>query len=417
MSHSTFRSSLPAKLTPPAPGRVFPRPELQRTLVELAQTHRKLWVCGPGGAGKTALVRDHLAGDARPLIWYQVDAGDADPAGVFFYLAQAAAAAAPDRAPLPLLAPEFLPNLEVFSRNFFRSLFAAFDAGCALVFDDCQEGPDPEFFGLLLAAAMAELPESSSLFVIQSGGAYPQLARLRLNRYLARLGWEELRFSAEESGRFLAWAATREISAPIRQQAYQMTHGWVAGLMLYLESRPEDLPPPHRSKPEQPELVFDYFAGEIFARLPEECQAFLLACGFLPSVGVAMAETLTGRDDAAAILQTLARQDRFSACRLPDRRHPGELPPPPPFPAISAAARRAGLRPAAHPAGEGRTPPGSSSARGRSRRPPRNCWPGSRTGRRWPRWPPPRPRRCCAPGTFADPAAVAGGAPRGALPH
>jgi ATP/maltotriose-dependent transcriptional regulator MalT len=80
-------SSLPAKITPPTLAAVFPRTRLFRVL-DRARTpvvdHR------PPGAGKTTLVASYLAARHLPMLWYQVDTGDADPATFFYYLGVAA---------------------------------------------------------------------------------------------------------------------------------------------------------------------------------------------------------------------------------------------------------------------------------------------------------------------------------------
>ena len=301
----------PAKITPPQTGRHFERPALLRALAGFAASPRKVWVSAPGGAGKTTLVRSFLTADPRPLIWYQVDRGDQDPASLFFYLAQAAAASAPDVQQLPLLTAEYLPNLTAFCRTFFRKFFVQFPAGCVLVFDDLQEGPGAALFGSILAAVMAELPGHSCLFVISREEPYACFARERLNRSLAHLGWEALRLSLDESCAFLRWSHPEDLPAQAGARAYQLTHGWLAGLLLFLGSPAESIP--GQDFPlDRTELLFDYFAGETFSRLPGAIRNFLLACAELPTIDATLAERLTGRADAGGILQSLVKGNHFT---------------------------------------------------------------------------------------------------------
>ena len=78
------------KLSRPRLFDAVPRPRLYAALDEL-QRHPLVWMCGPPGAGKTTLAASYLESRKLPCLWYQMDAGDLDPATFFHYLALAAA--------------------------------------------------------------------------------------------------------------------------------------------------------------------------------------------------------------------------------------------------------------------------------------------------------------------------------------
>jgi LuxR family transcriptional regulator, maltose regulon positive regulatory protein len=44
------------------------------------------WLTEPPGAGKTTLIASYLEARNVPIFWYQLDAGDTDPAAFFSYL-------------------------------------------------------------------------------------------------------------------------------------------------------------------------------------------------------------------------------------------------------------------------------------------------------------------------------------------
>jgi len=107
-----------AKLTRPQASNAVLRHRLFTRLDE-AQERPIVWIHGPPGAGKS-----YLSAKKRSGIWYQIDSDDGDPASLFYYLGLAAIAEAPrKRRPMPLLTPEYLLDVEGFTRRFFRELF------------------------------------------------------------------------------------------------------------------------------------------------------------------------------------------------------------------------------------------------------------------------------------------------------
>jgi len=67
-------------------------------------------------------------------------------------------------------------------------------------------------------------------------------------------------------------------------------------------------------RPREPssEVLFDYFAGEIFKKADSTVQAVLLHTAFLPRVTGAMAVALTGQPAAGEVLTALHEQNYFT---------------------------------------------------------------------------------------------------------
>jgi ATP/maltotriose-dependent transcriptional regulator MalT len=115
-----------AELTRPRVHDAVPRERLFARLEEERLRRSALCIVGPPGAGKTTLVASWL--DARHLdgIWYQVDAGDAELATFFYHLRLAATPfSRKGQRALPLLTPEYLSDIEGFTRRFLPSLRSA----------------------------------------------------------------------------------------------------------------------------------------------------------------------------------------------------------------------------------------------------------------------------------------------------
>ena len=275
-----------------------------------------IWVSGPPGSGKTTLVADYLDTFALDYAWYQLDQGDADVATFFYYMTQALEGREPPATgSLPAFAYEYLGDLSAFTRRYFREFFSRLTTPFALVFDNYHEVPAQSRLHEVIRDGLEEIPEGGCVVIIGRSDPPPAFARLRANQQMMVLGWNELRLTQEESDEIVAIRGL-ELPEPVRVQLYERTQGWAAGTVLMLEHmRSEgtvvDIPATFT-----PNVIFDYLAGEVIKHLEGEQQHFLLQTAILPHMTLALAEDLTGRKDAADILDYVVRRDYFVTTKL-----------------------------------------------------------------------------------------------------
>ena len=313
-----------AKLSRPRLYSAIPRARLFQRLDE-AREHAAIWVCGPPGAGKTTLVASYLSERGIPGIWYQVDAGDGDPATFFYYLGMAADQETRGKhKPLPLLTPEFQHDLEGFSRRYFRELFARLPEHALLVLDNTQEAPAESSFHSILDSLVEEVPDTINALCISRSDPPSAFARHASTGRLTTVAWAELRLTLEE---------TRQIAAvkqPIAEQAllrvFEQSEGWAAGVTLMLERITRTGDVPEAIEAETRDAVFNYFAGTLFDRQPADTRQMLLRTAFLPQITPSLAEGLTGNPNAGRLLENLHRRHLFTYRRrlgqlkTPDRK-------------------------------------------------------------------------------------------------
>lgn len=302
---------VPAKISRPQPLDVLARTRLFRAL-DRARAQPVVWITAPPGAGKTTLVSHYLAQRKLKNLWYQVDAGDADVAALFYYLALAAKKAAPrSRKPLPQLAPEYLPNLSAFFRLFFQALFSRWKTPPILVFDNYQEVDPGATFHEALSEAIAQIPTGGNLFIMSRNEPPAALARAQVNGLIARLDWGMLKLTAQEAQQLVDLKRKDGLSAVSREQLYALSEGWVAGLLLLLEtSATQDIA--HLPQREfVPQLLFDYFGSQIFDRMDADTRDILVQSAFLPKITTHMVERLTDGPHAALIVQNLHQRNYF----------------------------------------------------------------------------------------------------------
>ncbi|HCE67061.1 MAG: hypothetical protein A2X82_08410 [Geobacteraceae bacterium GWC2_55_20] len=281
-----------AKITRPKLTGITPRERLFELLDSL-KSARVLWITAPGGSGKTTLAGSYLGARSLPSLWYQLDQGDGDLAGFFHYLGLAAKKAAPRfRKTLPHLTPEYLLGIPVFTRRYFETLFQRLPSNSALVFDNFQDVPDGSEFPEMLSQAFEVIPDGIRVMILSRTGPPPALARLRANRCLAEMGWDDIRFNPEESVELLTRHGHATPSDSILKELYRRTSGWAAGLVLLTAQTNLTDPVPETPSDLSSREVFAYFANEIFDRSAPEIQELLLKTSFMNKVDPAVAAQL-----------------------------------------------------------------------------------------------------------------------------
>lgn len=303
-----------SKISPLIPGNVIRRERLFALLDKKLPTNA-FWISGPGGSGKTTFVASYLQDRNIPCLWYQVDAMDGDPASFFYYLGLAARSlmGAADK-PMPLLTPEYLPNLEIFVLRYFEMLYQRIQPDSWLVFDNFQEAPEDSPLTKIITAAVQQLPSNITIAIVSRSDPPSVVSRLIANRIMKPIGRTQIAFSPEE---FAAYLNFRRERTPhkLTKQLYRITRGWIAGAVLWLVYSESQAPDDRLPAGYTPENIFAYFAAEIFERTDPSIRSFLMQTALLPHMTVEIAAGLTGME-AGDILEHLSRHNFFIEKRL-----------------------------------------------------------------------------------------------------
>lgn len=299
--------SLPQLQQPFARERLFER-------LDASPRPSALWVCAPPGAGKTTLVASYLSARGRRALWYRVDEGDADPATLFYYLGLAARQVAPrSRKSLPLFTPEYSRGLPSFTRRYFEQLYALLPEDFVLVFDNFQDAGTDVALHEVLRYAIEELPARGRIVAVSRALPPPPLARQAANGMLSVIGPELLELSDDEVRGIAERHHGATLTADALTQLGAQAQGWAAGLVLLCASaRRGATPAVAVPASASPQAVFDYFAGEILRKVDRETQEVLLATALLPMTTARLAERLTGKKRAGAVLERLFAYNYFT---------------------------------------------------------------------------------------------------------
>jgi len=307
------KSTSIAKITRPRLPDVLSRTRLFRLLEQTRKKSPVIWVSGPAGSGKTTLVSSYLDSRNLPCLWYQVDAGDADSATFFYYLGLAVQKTSRSKRPLPLLTREYQLSIPIFTKRYFEDLFSRLQTPGVVVFDNYQDLGEHENLTIILQEGLALIPDGFFVIIVSRGDPPPALTSLRAKGRMEIIGWDELRFDEEEARGMLKLRLGENLHLDVVRRIHGLTQGWAAGLVLMTERTGStgDSGPESTTR----EGVFQYFAEEIFQRIDQSVQDFLLKTVFLPKITASAAETITGLSQADKILTRLVRRNFFTVRR------------------------------------------------------------------------------------------------------
>ncbi len=314
-------------IIPPSNAEHLPRPHLLDWAQKQAQ-RRLILISAPPGYGKTTFLINHLSTLKQSVAWFQLDTGDSDPTVFLTHLIESIrhmqnAPATIGQAALTLLdSPEASLDSRRILTVLINELIEQINFPCLLVLEDYHSIINPvvhQLMDFLLENAPADIH-----FAISTRTDPPfSLARLRARGLLAELRASDLRFRDDEINTLI----TRDVpnlSSQSLALLNEKTEGWAAALQilrttlsgqdpLIAQETIANLNGSHR-------FVFDYLAEEVFRRLPQSRQNFLLQTAILNQMDAATCAAITNTTETQTILDELEGQNLFLASLDPQRR-------------------------------------------------------------------------------------------------
>jgi LuxR family maltose regulon positive regulatory protein len=299
-----------SKITAPGrPSWVVPRPRIEEHIV--AGTAGPLTVVtGPPGAGKTTAVASWLAATRDPVAWVTLDRYDSRPNVFWSTIIEAlrGAGVAFRRAPP---APGRRGGAgHVFLLRLAAEL-AAQDPPVVLILDDFHL-----VTGHGLADGLQYLMRNArpGLRVVICSRVDPLLSLhlYRLAGELTEIRAGELAFSAPEAGLLMAQHGITLPEEPLGLLT-KLYEGWAAGLRMAAISIQEHPDPEQFIKEFAAEesAIAGYLVEEVLNNQPARIRDLLLKTSILDRVSASLAAELSGDEQAAGLLESLARANAF----------------------------------------------------------------------------------------------------------
>ncbi len=320
---------------PSPPQKRVQRPALILRLNEGLALGRPLTlVSAPAGFGKTACVSEWLSELALPAAWLSLDSDDNDPGRFFTYLFAAlkhieetagmkifshvndveSVLCAGQLPPIEIIANAIIADISDFS---YIHDTGKYPERFVLILDDfhlIQERYVLKVFEKLFSSLFQpNLPQPLHLVLLTREDPSLPLARLRANNQLTEIRASDLRFSGDETSRFLNEVMGLGLTSNDISVLEERTEGWIAGLQLAglsIRGRSDSSSFIHSISGSH-RFILNYLTEEVLSQQPEHIQQFMLETSILDRLSGDVCSAVTGRADSAFLLEQLWTANLF----------------------------------------------------------------------------------------------------------
>ncbi|MET7291097.1 LuxR C-terminal-related transcriptional regulator [Streptomyces griseoloalbus] len=295
---------------PARPATYLRRERLTRHLEQGLRTPLTM-VNGAAGAGKTLLVADWVARrDGLPVAWLTTDAAGDGPGMFWAYLLRALRTVGvplPADIGVPADANRVSPALPAR----LAAELSARERPVVLVLDEFDRVTAPEIAEQLEFVVHHAGPGLRLVLVTRTEPLLP-LHRYRAAGELTEIRDADLAFTPDEAAELLELHGLRLPPAAVRALV-ERTRGWAAGLRLCALAAGQSPDPEAYLKEFEADrgTIADFLLAEVLKRQTPETQDVLLRVSVLDRFCPGLADALTGRSDAGAVLARLTRDNAF----------------------------------------------------------------------------------------------------------
>ncbi|HAV76024.1 MAG TPA: hypothetical protein DCX53_01575 [Anaerolineae bacterium] len=303
---------------------LLPRPRLNDWL-ESNLDKRLTLLSAPAGYGKTTLLSDFINASSLPFAWYTLDAQDSDPTVFLTYLIESLRSMkrAPERLTRAIgqTAQSLLDSAEATVSPqrvltvLVNELAEQMEVPWLIVLEDYHFVANP-ILHQLVDFLIENAPEGLHLIISTRMDPPLSLAKLRARGQLAELRASSLRFREDEVSKWMR-SDLPELSNESLNLLSEKTEGWVAALQIIRSSLSgrgvEDVNTMLAGLSGSHQFVFDYLAEEVFKRLPEDTQEFLLRTSILQQMDSSACNAIASVQDSQSILEGLEKENLFVA--------------------------------------------------------------------------------------------------------
>lgn len=285
-----------SKITPPhLPAAPVARPRVNAVLDAAARKPVTL-VSASAGYGKTVAVDAWLTARRITVAWVSVDAHDNDPLRLWRYVIAAVEHELPGFDDGPALRVRAAEGTAEPAIEALLTALAADRRPLTIVLDDLHELTDARALATVGYAAQ-RLPPTVRLLLLTRVDPPLRIARMRASGLLAEVRDADLAFTREEAAALLGAADSDALHAQCEGWPVALRLGALRGAGTPVTGRRRD--------------VASYLTDEVLAALGDDVLTFLERSSVLPRLSAQLCDHVLEREDSAALLAEIARENLF----------------------------------------------------------------------------------------------------------
>ena len=276
---------------PPLRSSTLSRRRLLDRLVE-SIANRLTLIVAEAGYGKTTLLADYSAHSGRRMLWFKLDATDADTVTWANYLVAAVREVDPKfgSATLSLLSQMATggPPKAVITGTLVAELAALDAEETVLVLDDFHLVDQSQDVADFVARLLHDGPPWLHIVISTRRAPELQLGRLAAMGDLSELGTDDLRFSRDETSRLFADGFGQPLDDDVLEDVDERARGWAASLQLFYGSIRGRSASAIRSLAHtlsgSTGPIYDFLAEEVLANVSRDLEELLVRSALLDRI-------------------------------------------------------------------------------------------------------------------------------------
>ena len=294
----------------------------QRLLKKITENASKnvILITGPAGYGKTTLVLDYL--QAKPYAWLYASA-DIDNFHSFInYIVHSLKNINDKFGDKTLELADSFSQSDLFNKDgansinavigtFVNEFVSVFEEDIYLVIDDLHNITGTDWLNTAFNSLIESFP--ANLHIIITSRSVPDfnIARLTAKRNLLKIESSDLNFNHDETEKLLKDIYSVSYNNDDLKLLENKIEGWITGLHLILQAYGDDFPKITSSKQVIDENIFGYFAEDIYNKLDENVQDFIVSTSLLDSFTPETCDEILQTKGSKKILEDLKKKNIF----------------------------------------------------------------------------------------------------------